>query len=404
MTLKYLYILLFCVVLATTVVISDNQDESSYTLTSNQTTSIAGDPLELSFSFKGSSDVSLYCSNSYGSIILNPNVNGNKLNFKIPVEISKKSGVLNWKLIAEKTEVNGQIDIQPKPTIKTIESYLGPPSIEAGGKDYTMLVVIPTDELDNPLADSTKIAIKHQFLANENASDVFTTHGFSYKNIYSETKSGRILISSECLDLNSKEYDVNVMPALPTNFKIEADRIHNYADGNQIATFKTSVIKDRYDNTISDGTFVAFFITNKVGYKAKTSGLTINGIATAKMIHPDHEDHWSIKAYVEGMANSEAITLDYKQAVSDFDVTFSEDKRTISVGPLKSFMNQRIPDGLQVKLLIYKNGQLEEELIESSFNGNAKFNLKTDRFPKAKYSLEVKVAGMTKTFSDLSYE
>lgn len=402
---KYLHIAILSVLLLSTTIAMQTDDVSStYKLLSQQNSFTAGDAIELQFSFTDNSEVYLYCSNSYGSVVLNPVVNNSQLSFNVPESISKKSGVLNWQLISDKTELTGQANILPKATIKTIESYLGPPSIEAGGTDFTMLVVIPTDDLDNPLIDSTKVAIKHQFLSNQNASDVFTKHGFSYKNIYSETKSGRILISSESLDLNSKEYDVNVMPALPTNFKIEADRFHNYADGNQIATFKTSVIKDRYDNTISDGTFVTFFITNKAGYKAKTSGLTINGIATAKMIHPDHEDQWIIKAYVEGMANSEAITLDYKQAVSDFDVTFSDDKRTINVGPLKSFMNQRIPDGLQVKLLIYKNGQLEEALIESSFNGDAKFNLNTDRFPKAKYSLEIKVAGMTKTFSDVNYE
>jgi hypothetical protein len=335
---------------------------------------------------------------------LNPVSTKDKLNFTIPESVSKKSGVLNWQLISDKTEVKGQVTVNPKPTIKTIESYLGPPSIEVGGTDYTMLVVIPTDDLDNPLIDSTKVAIKHQFLANQNASDVFTEHGFGYKNIYSETKSGRILISSECLDLNSKEYDVNVVPAIPTNFEINAERIHDYADGNQITSFKTSVIKDRYGNIVSDGTYVTFFITNKEGYKSKTSGTTINGIATAKLLQPDHEEQWSIKAYVEGMANSEPISLEFKQAVKDFNVAFSKDNRNITIGPIQSFMNQRIPDGLRVQLSIYKNGELEDQSIENSLNGIAKFHLNNDRFPKGIYKLELTVAGITKTFTEVRYE
>ncbi|WP_299120301.1 hypothetical protein [uncultured Winogradskyella sp.] len=405
MRLKYLYITILSVLLlSTTVALQANKVGGTYELLSTQNSYTAGDVIELQFSFTGNTDVYLYCSNSYGSVVLNPDVNNSKLRFSIPQSISKKSGVLNWQLISDKTELKGQVNILPKASIKTIESYLGPPSIEAGGTDFTMLVVIPTDDLDNPLIDSTIVAIKHQFLSNQEASDVYTEHGFAYKNIYSENKSGRILISSESLNLNSKEYDVNVVPAIPTNFEINAERIHDYADGNQITTFKTNIIKDRYDNIVSDGTYVTFFITNKDGYKSKTSGATINGIATAILLQPDHEDQWSVKAYVEGMANSNTIVLNYKQAVEDFEVAFSEDKRTIIIGPLKSFMNQRVPDGLRVQLSIYKNGFLENESIESSFNGIAKFHLSPDRFPKGTYKLVLKAAGITKTYTEVRYE
>jgi len=405
MKLKYLYIVIFSVLLfSTTIVLQTNEVASSYNLVSKQSLYTAGDPIELQFSFTGNSEVYLYCSNSYGSVILNPIVKNFQLSFSIPQSISKKSGVLNWQLVSDKKELSGQIKMQPKAKINSIESYLGPPSIEAGGTDFTMLVVIPTDDLDNPLMDSTKVAIKHQYLTNQTTSDVFTEHGFGYHNIYSETESGRILISSESLDLNSKEYDVNVVPAIPTNFVITSERIHNYADGNQITTFRTSVLRDRFDNIVSDGTFVTFFITNKDGYKSKTSGATINGIATAKLLQPDREDQWTIKAYVEGMANSNTIVLNYKQAVEDFDVTFSEDKRSITIGPLKSFMNQHVPDGMRVHLSVYKNNVLESETIEHSLNGIATFYLNPDRFPKGIYELALSAAGITKKFTEVRYE
>ena len=406
MTIKHLYISLFTIVtLVTSMALFSIQDQTNrYSLITKKENSIAGDTVELRFSFKGSKDVTLYCSNSYGSILLDPLVRETELIFTIPDMISKKAGLLSWELISDTTKTEGQITIKPKAKINTIESYLGPPSIEAGGSDYTMLVVIPTDDLDNPLTDSTKVVIKHQFLSNLNNSEISTKHGFAYKNIYSETKSGRILISSESLGLNSKEYDVNVVPAIPSDFEINAERIHDYADGNQITTFKTSILKDRYNNTVSDGTFVTFFITNKKGYKSKTSGTTINGVASAKMLHPDHEEEWTIKAYVEGMANSKIIVLKYKQAISDFDVTFFEGNRIISVGPLKSFMSQRIPDGLRVQLLVYKNGLLLDTITENSLNGIAKFYLNKDRFPEDIYDLELNAAGITKIFKEVHYE
>lgn len=405
MKIKHLHIItLSLLFLSITFTLQIDTTADTYALISKQHSYTAGDSIHLKFSYKGSTEVFLYCSNSYGSVLLKPVLKNTSLNFTIPQSVSKKAGILNWQLISDKVELSNHISIKPQASIKTIESYLGPPSIEAGGTDYTMLVIIPTDPLDNPLSDSTKVEIKHQFLTNQYTSNVYTKHGFGYKNIYSDIKDGRMLISSKCLDLNSKEYDVNIVPAIPTNFKINADRIHNYADGNQITTFKTSIIKDRYDNIVSDGTMVTFFITNKDGYKSKTSGVSINGIATAKLLHPDHKDQWTIKAYVEGMANSNTITLQYKKAITDFEISFSQDNRVITVGPLKSFMKQRIPDGLRVQLAIYRDDILEDEAMEHALNGFTTFQLNPDRFPKGTYKLVFTAAGISKTYTEVNYE
>ncbi len=404
MSFKSIYISLITIaILLSGLSIQQDKGDDTYILITESKVFTADDNIELEFRFKGSTDVVLYCSNSYGSVILKPRIDSN-LKFTIPKSISNKSGLLNWQLQSDSDKVSGQLKILPKTKIKTIETYIGPPSIEAGGKDYTMLVVIPTDDLDNPLIDSTKVSVKHQFLDNQTSNDIHTQHGFGYKNLSSYEKSGRIIISSECLGLNSKEYDVNVMPAIPTNFNIYSNRIHNYADGNQITTFKTSVIKDRFDNVVSDGTFVSFFITDKNGNKATTQGTTINGVATAKMLHPDHEDQWTIKAYIEGMANSDTLVLNYKQAVSNFDVSFSKNNRTINVGPLQSFMNQRVPDGLDVILKIYRNDNLENQISKQSKDGFANFKLNLDRYPKGRYNFEIEVAGLTKSFTNITYE
>lgn len=379
-----------------------NAQNDSYTLITKSETFTAGEAITLAFDFKGASDVFLYCSNSYGSLILKPEID-EVLKFEIPKSLSNKSGVLNWQLHTDSQLLSGQIKILPKHDIAAIETYIGPPSIEAGKKDYTMLVTIPTDDLDNPLIDSTKVLVKHQFLDRQINDDIYTQHGFAYKNLYSYEKSGRMLINTECLGLNSKEFDVNVVPAIPTSFTISADRVHNYADGNQITTFKTSMIKDRFNNVVSDGTFVTFFITNEIGYRAQTSGATIGGVASTKMLHPDHAQTWTVKAYIEGMANSEQITISYEQAITDFNVSFSENNRKITVGPLQSFMDQYIPDGLNVVLKIYKDGVIENQIVEQSIEGYAHFKLNSDRYPKGNYNFEIEAAGLTKSFT-ISYE
>ena len=367
MTLKSIYITIIAIALILMATLT-KQGASSYVLKTVPESITAGDTLSIEFDYKGNSEVLLYCSNSYGSSLIKPEI-GETLLFKIPAKIANKSGILRWKLQDGSSPIFGQVEILPKAEIDGIETYIGPPSIEAGETDYTMVVTLPTDHLDNPLKDSTKVKIKHQFLDSRKIDDIFTEHGFGYKNLYSYRPSGRMIINTECLGLNSKEFDVNVVPAIPTNFEISTKRIHNYADGNQIATIKTTLIKDRFDNIVSDGTFVTFFITNAAGYKEETSGTTIDGIATAKMIHPDHEDSWNITAYVEGMANSNTISVDFEQAITDFDVSFKENNRIITVGPLKSFMNQFIPNGLNVTIIIYQNEIVINEITEQSVEG-----------------------------------
>jgi len=357
-----------------------------------------GSIVVLKFTTTSNTAYKLYCTNSYGSSIINSEIKNDMVYFKIPSSISDKKGVLYWRVLNTKKPLLGQLKIIAKEKPISMETYLGPPSIEAGGTDYTMMVVIPTDDLDNPLQQNTKVVIKHQFLTSQEKEIIYTKNLISYKNIFSTLKSGRMILSSESLNLNSKEYDVNIMPAIGSNFKIYSKRNHEYADGNQITTFFTSVIKDKNNNVISDGSFVEFFITNKKGNTLKTNGTTVNGVAYAKMIHPDYEENWKIKAYIIGIAESNVLEISYKKVIDTFKVIFSDNNRTLTIGPLKSFMNQMIPDGLQVKLSIYKKEKLLNEIFKTSKDGFVVFNINKNIYEHDNYNLKITTAGISKTF------
>jgi hypothetical protein len=398
MRFKHFYIgLLGLILLSSSTVLPNNETTINLQLLTIQTEFEAGSTIILKFSASETINPILYCSNSYGSTLVSPSRIGSILSYSIPKNIRKKTGQVYWKIINDVMSLSGQLNIISKQEVAVIETYIGPPSIEAGGTDYTMLVVIPTDSLDNPLPDKTLVHAKYQFLSNESLDPIKTTNIIAYKNIYSYKKSGRILVSSESLNTNSKEFTVIVFPAIPTDFKISAKRPHSYADGNQVTTFETSIIKDKQDNVVSDGTYVSFYITNDLGNSLKTSGTTINGVATALMIHPDYKTQWSIKAYVDGMAESDIIALNYNQVIKDFGTNFSKNNRAIIVGPLQSFMKQTIPDGLQVKLLVYKENKLIETLTKTSIDGFVNFNLNPNNLKNDTYTIVIKTAGLEKT-------
>jgi len=356
-----------------------------------------GEKINLQFSTSQKIFPNLYYSNSYGSTLIWPIYENSILSYPIPLSLCRKSGLVNWKLLYKDQPLYGQFNITPKTKVNTLETYMGPPSIIAGGTDFTMFVVIPTDIYDNPLKDSTKVTIKNQFLENESLEQRYTNNLIVYKKSYSAKKTGRLIMSSECSGVNSKEYDVSIRANHPTNFTINYKRDHQYADGHQITTFSTSIIKDNFGNIVSDGTFVEFFITNKTQHVLKTSGKTIEGIATSKMIHPDQEEQWTVQAFVNGMAQSRSINLNYQPAISEINIKLSKNHKTLTVGPLQSFMKQLIPDGLEVTLNIYKDNILLKRLKKQSYNGMATFNLSKQFLKTETYKLIIKTAGIEKS-------
>ena len=395
---KVFFLIIFQFVIVSFLAQETATNQTSISLTSTKTDFIVGDKITLEFLVISDSIPNLYCSNSYGSTVLKPTIKNKKTVFEIPKFLSKKRGKLFWKIINVSENISGSISILPLQQPTTIETYLGPPSIDAGGLDYTMLVVIPTDSLDNPILDNSKVDVKYQFLKSEKKQPIFTDKLIGYKNIFSPKKSGRMIISSESFSLNSSEFDVNIMPAIAVNFKIYVRRNHEYADGNQITTFYTSTIKDKNNNIVSDGSYVEFYITNKNGNILKTAGTTINGVAHAKIIHPDFEDNWSIKAYFIGISESNVLNIKYKKVIEDYNIDFLDNNRTIKIGPLKSFMNQIIPDGLSIKLSIYNDNILIKELFKESKNGFAYFYLDPNIFEKDEYKIIIESAGIKKEF------
>lgn len=401
MRVKRTYLLFLSMVMLSSLAFAQkNTISSEFKRLSSQISYEVGCPIILSFSVIKNIKPILYCSNSYGSTLVYPIKKNNILQYNIPKNITNKIGVVNWQVLNDNHSLSGKFIINPKAEAVKMETYIGPPSINAGGTDYSMLVVIPTDSLDNPITTNTLVKAKHQFLTLEEKDTIFTKNLIAYKNIYSKKESGRILISSECLGLNSKEFTLNVFPAIPTNFKLLAKRPHSYADGNQITIFNTSVITDEYDNVVSDGTFVTYFITNQKGNILKTTGTTIKGVAQAKIIHPDFEDNWSIKAYVDGMAESNTIKLTYVTVIKNFNVSFTDKNRTLNIGPLQSFMQQMIPDGLQVELSILKNNTIVKKYTKTSYNGFVNFKLKPSILKNGTYSFTIQTAGLVKNFNN----
>jgi hypothetical protein len=387
-----------------TAVVSN--EKTAFALETKTKTFVAGKNIEIKFSSASKREKpGLFIIHSYGKTLVESTFEKGNYSFKIPENYVQKTGVVSWFLINGNEKVAaGTFEIIPNDKTETIlENYLGPRSILAGEKEFSMMVAVPTDGFDNPKAENTPVIIKHQFLQNITTTNVKTKDFIAWFDIYSPTKSGKLLVSTECEATTTKEIETEIYPNIATNFTIYFTRNHDFADGNQITNFTSSIIKDEFGNTVSDGTMVSYIIKTKNNLVLKTFGTTINGIATAKMLHPDHPDVYTVKGYVTGIAESNSLAIDYKPIISTFKYRFSEQNRILTVGPIKSFMDQLVPDGIKVVVKVYHNNNLLTTLQEDTSKGVAKFNFSADFYKEKNYRFDITTLGITQKTKTLNY-
>ena len=368
---------------------------------------VAGNEIKIQFSSDSkTTNPQLYIIHSYGKTLLKGTYKHRTLSFTLPDDYVKKTGAVTWFLIVdEETVAQGIFEIIPNKNTQTqIENYLGPPSILAGGKEFTMMVAVPTDGFDNPVIKNTPVLIKNQFLNNITIDTEKTKDFIAWKNIFSSRPSGKILVSTECKNIATKEIETEVYPNIATNFSINYTRNHDFADGNQITTLSTSIIKDYFDNVVSDGTLVSFIITTQNNTILKTFGTTIKGIAAGQLLHPDHPDFYTVKGYITGIAESSSLNIAYKPILSTFNYTFYDGNRTLIVGPLKSFMNQLVPNGIKVTVKIIHKNKVVATLQEDTSNGIAKFHFPLDFYKEKKYQFEITTLGTTQKSETKYYD
>jgi hypothetical protein len=383
-----------------------SNEKTVFTLETKTKTFVAGNSIE--FTFYSKSEIEkpqLFIIHSYGKTLLESTFEKGNYSFKIPENYVQKTGIVSWFLINGNEKVlNGTFEIIPNDKTETIiENYLGSRTIQAGGKEFSMMVTVPTDGFDNPKAENTPVLLKHQFLENIAITNLKTKDFIAWHNIYSPLKSGKLLVSTQCDTIVTKEIETEIYPNIPNDFTIYFTRNHKFADGNQITNFTTSIIKDEFGNTVSDGTMVSFSIKTKNNLILKTFGTTINGIATAKILHPDHSEIYTVKGYVTGIAESNSLIIVYKPIISTFNYGFSDQNRTLTVGPIKSFMNQLVPDGIKVVVKVYHNDKFITTLQEDSSKGLAKFTLPKDFYAAKTYRFEISTLGITQKTKTLNY-
>lgn len=251
--------------------------------------------------------------NDYGNTVLSPTKSGDdNFLFSIPSQFARISGISRYTLTNYGHIVeSGKLLIKPKSHTVLLETYCGPPYVVASETDFSMLVVIPNDEYDNPNTTG-------YFSAEYNNDIEFTTYIpngelLAFNKIFSRTKKGKILTKAFTDSVQSKTLDLSILANNPEDFTISYSRNTPYADGKELTTLKTSLLKDIYGNIIENGTMINFYLTTADSTHLKVYGKVTNGIATADFVHPTEEMEYTVQAFIENFAASDTLKIKYKK-------------------------------------------------------------------------------------------
>lgn len=336
------------------------------------------------------------CQNSWGMDVLEKEVNSSLIRLILSKKFTRISGIITLKVFYLGKELGRkQVEVLPKKTAEPLDAYLGAKSILANGKDWAMITAIPTDTFGNPVKNHTPIT--YEILRPDGTQyeiQSTTENLVSFQIINSLTKAGKTFIGVSLNGVASREKELLEVADFPVNFTIKADSHSIYADDHQFFKIKTSVLRDRNNNIMPEGTAVSFLCKEPSGTGRLLNSYTIDGIAELSVQNPKEAGTLEVIASVYGGGKSNVLALDFMSPIDHINVRYETESQRLNVGPLIAQLNQLVPNGTQVKL-VFENSKLPT-LLQEVVDGHAYFDFAD--LPKGDYPVTIFVYGIGKKF------
>jgi hypothetical protein len=203
--------------------------------------------------------------------------------------------------------VNGQIQFQKNIVVLPQEVasatlLVGGKSIVANGKSMAMAVLLPEDRFHNSYLTTARFsALRPQ----QNIEESFENqhHLVVYKNIISQTLSGKTLVSANVGTIETAPREITEVAGEPVDFKINAIKI--VADYNQYFKIMTNTLKDIFGNIVEDGTIVELWLTDNKQTQTHLEAYTLNGVAVWSVKNPDEAGLIVVKAQSSNALSNE---------------------------------------------------------------------------------------------------
>lgn len=349
----------------------------------------AGNNIELSISSNQKATALLLFDGAFGIQTFDLFLEEGETNHIISGELTKWSGLASV-LITNKELVlsEKQINILPLKPHDPMEIYAGPKTIWNDRKQPSMLVAISRDSLQNISKEGTKVDFQFRY-PNGQLYELKsqTSHLLSAAVLEGNQASGEIAVGISDEGSFSSEQRIDIVPSWPRKIEIELIDHVPYADNRHFASLRTKKLIDEVGEQIPDGTLVHFNIISDKGNVSLYRAFTIDGMASVFIKNPSYATLWNVSASIGSVIKSNTLKLFFESPIKQIKYRFLETNNELAIGPLVSYLDQYVADGMKVYVSI---GDLV--IVEETDQGFVKINLNQYDLPKGLLDLKIMVS------------
>lgn len=301
------------------------------------TSSPAGKTIEITVSAEvpDRTPVQLGVFGSLESTLLRGVIIDQKTSFLLESSLADHAGRLEVVAQVGNTRSSHSVQIVPGPAVEPIVPLVGPRTIIANTEDETMVVVSPTDQWGNPVADNTVVTTTvDRPDGTREQTDHQTRDRVAAIRLLSGSTAGRTRIASQVDGAAGPVNVVDEVAGVPAPFSITIDDQGRLADGFSLHRVSTDELVDVFGNRLPDGVASVFVVDTQRG-RSFIETTVQGGVATASIQAPEKAGQVTITARVSGRASVPA-EIEFLSAVSTFPVKtmFKDDELRVSVGPV----------------------------------------------------------------------
>lgn len=339
--------------------------------------------------------VTLAAQGSYGMRVYGGVFAKGRAIITLPGEHTRQTGVVTLLARAGTARGEGQVEIRPNPPADPVQPIVGPRSVAADGEHETMALVVPFDDYGNPVAEGTPLTLRILHPGDVLEQQTLTvTNLLAWGWVRSRTRAGRAVVSASVGDAHGPDATYDEVPTWPAPFGLSASPLNLPADGRQLLTLRTDLIRDRFGNPMIDGTLVTFVVEVAGSEPRFVPAYTVDGAAEAQLQAPTEPGTVTVRATLYGV-DSRPLTLSFAAgpAVGTIVVKAQVNARdgfvALSAGPLLAALDQFVPDGTPVEFVLTGPGGAQQQFTALSETGRANIELRLSELPSGSYTVQV---------------
>ena len=303
--------------------------------------------------------VEVWVDGGYGGRLFSGEVDNGIARVLIEPAQGPESGTLVVHAVAQDAVGSTVVEMVPGTAVDPLDLYLGPRTVIADGRDFSMIVAVPKDSFGNPVIDGTVVdyTVTRDDGSGPGASEP-TSGLLSYHRIFSRTVATRTRVAATVGSANGPERSFLEVAGIPSRFDLGLVDAAPLADGHSLARIRTGELVDEFGNQLPDGSLVYLDAAGVTGVRRLRS-VAIEGQAEFVFEAPAEPGEATFIATASGIAST-PLEVSFPSAVAELPakatlvvVEGADGPRNaveLRIGRVVSSRDSYVPDGTLVRV------------------------------------------------------